>query len=797
MPDSKSYTNYLEKFRGNPTTMKTSNYQTDHAYYQAQHVAGSAKDADGKFPCLTCNKTYLHAKHLKRHMLRHADTRPNIMSRIRNYKRPLPNAKSASGDSIPWAASQPDFVNVELNHKDGNDLKLELENKWILNLSMHFRDRSDREKFFVTYRQGPGLWRRVTVSCDYRKAESDSLESQLKQLQFQRDKSARIYEAIRDLLPDIQFYDIVTNLKLETTEGRLHIHVTEDVLEKPGHFPSSHPSSPQQKPSERDATRAGIPPGYSFKNWDPTEVPILLLGNVFGANSLGKWIYDWPVSKGDGVGRSINDDKMLLITDQPCGDQVRQQQVAATSDRLSTSGQIGRATSAEGNIHGHTEDPPDLLDANPQPRKVPSLWNGLQNTVRASWLNLLLLFLPIGLLSPALGLGPKLTFIINFIAIIPLAALLSYATEEIAMTVGAALGGIINATFGNLVETVISVAKELALWQIVTTFLLPTVPLTVLLAHWGYDTLAVLQIYYNDLAQQCCWPALMKGTAVTLLLLYGVYLFHQYNKHAELYAVSEIEKEKTESSRLYNGKSSGGSELLRASNGTFRGARSIAFKSRNTLSSPLLFLLMATSAAALPIGNGTQSPSLATAPVQNNSYEAAMSMILTVMQDWIVPSLLLLLFIAVLCNPRDFRGDGEYLSALLAFIFGVVSTETYSNTDVRGPTRWAVLLFSIACSMLYTHVMFGLYEIRKSWKGRVTMAVLLTLVTAGVLAFLILLKTVAPESPSETGSPLPGDPYEPQKAAFTTWLPICYIASTFLVLGYGGRFFDTDNKLKK
>jgi hypothetical protein len=29
-----------------------------------------AKDADGKFPCPNCHKTYLHAKHLKRHLLR-------------------------------------------------------------------------------------------------------------------------------------------------------------------------------------------------------------------------------------------------------------------------------------------------------------------------------------------------------------------------------------------------------------------------------------------------------------------------------------------------------------------------------------------------------------------------------------------------------------------------------------------------------------------------------------------------------------------------------------------------------
>jgi len=110
-------------------------------------------------------------------------------------------------------------------------LQLELDTRWILNLSMHFRDKSDREKFFVTYAETPTKWRRVTVSCDYRIAESGSLEMDLKELQFQRDKSLAIYEAIRESLLDIQFYDTVTNLKLETSEGRLHVHVTEDVNE--------------------------------------------------------------------------------------------------------------------------------------------------------------------------------------------------------------------------------------------------------------------------------------------------------------------------------------------------------------------------------------------------------------------------------------------------------------------------------------------------------------------------------------------------------------------------------------
>ncbi|KAF9881938.1 protein kinase domain-containing protein [Colletotrichum karsti] len=107
----------------------------------------------------------------------------------------------------------------------------ELETTWILNLSMHFRDKSKREKFFVTYRETPTLWRRVTISLDYRNAPDNSLEMDLLHTKSQRDKSSKIYEAIRDSLQDIQFYQSVTNLKLQTTDGRLHVHVVEDVNE--------------------------------------------------------------------------------------------------------------------------------------------------------------------------------------------------------------------------------------------------------------------------------------------------------------------------------------------------------------------------------------------------------------------------------------------------------------------------------------------------------------------------------------------------------------------------------------
>ena len=41
------------------------------------------KDADGKFPCPHCVKTYLHAKHLKRHLLRRKSSEPTSPTQLR------------------------------------------------------------------------------------------------------------------------------------------------------------------------------------------------------------------------------------------------------------------------------------------------------------------------------------------------------------------------------------------------------------------------------------------------------------------------------------------------------------------------------------------------------------------------------------------------------------------------------------------------------------------------------------------------------------------------------------------
>ncbi|KAI2789156.1 hypothetical protein POX_e07184 [Penicillium oxalicum] len=143
-----------------------------------------------------------------------------------------PSEIETDRDTIPESQMQTQLQASEAEPSPmHDDLEMELEKRWILNLSMHFRDNSGREKFFVTYAETPTKWRRVTISMDYHSAPPDSLEREVEGLRYQRDKCARIYESIRESLAEIQFYDTVTNLKVETLDGRLHVHVTEDVNE--------------------------------------------------------------------------------------------------------------------------------------------------------------------------------------------------------------------------------------------------------------------------------------------------------------------------------------------------------------------------------------------------------------------------------------------------------------------------------------------------------------------------------------------------------------------------------------
>lgn len=77
-------------------------------------------------------------------------------------------------------------------------------------------------------------------------------------------------------------------------------------------------------------------------------------------------------------------------------------------------------------------------------------------TLSSNYVNVLLVFVPAGIVLGALGMDPTAVFIVNFLAIVPLAALLSFATEELSAKLGQTIGGLLNATFGNAVELIVS-----------------------------------------------------------------------------------------------------------------------------------------------------------------------------------------------------------------------------------------------------------------------------------------------------------------------------------------------------
>src|SRR3974390_3472449 len=71
----------------------------------------------------------------------------------------------------------------------------------------------------------------------------------------------------------------------------------------------------------------------------------------------------------------------------------------------------------------------------------------------------LLVLVPVVLVAARLSpTAHTLLFVLSVLAIVPLAAVLSHATESVAERTGDAVGGLLNATLGNLTELIIAVA---------------------------------------------------------------------------------------------------------------------------------------------------------------------------------------------------------------------------------------------------------------------------------------------------------------------------------------------------
>ncbi|KAF9059092.1 Sodium/calcium exchanger protein-domain-containing protein [Rhodocollybia butyracea] len=205
-----------------------------------------------------------------------------------------------------------------------------------------------------------------------------------------------------------------------------------------------------------------------------------------------------------------------------------------------------------------------------------------------SWINVLLVFVPLSIIAHNLDLDAALRFSFSFFAIVPLASLLGTATDEMSIKLGQTLAGLLNASFGNAVEIIVGIA---ALMQdqlvIVQNSLLGSVLSNILLvlgcsflaagfkfpesnfqvtaaqASSSLMTLACITLvipaaYYSTKSSGNAFMdphtnaitnmdperlsgllIISRGTAILLLVVYVAYLYFQLKSHAYLFTADD------------------------------------------------------------------------------------------------------------------------------------------------------------------------------------------------------------------------------------------------------------------
>ncbi|KAF9261443.1 Calcium/proton exchanger [Marasmius fiardii PR-910] len=91
----------------------------------------------------------------------------------------------------------------------------------------------------------------------------------------------------------------------------------------------------------------------------------------------------------------------------------------------------------------------------------PGYAESYKNFIFGSWLNILLVFIPLSAVAHYSDWDAGLRFSFSFVAIIPLAKLLGDATEQMSFQLGQTLAGLLNASFGNAVEIIVGIAALL------------------------------------------------------------------------------------------------------------------------------------------------------------------------------------------------------------------------------------------------------------------------------------------------------------------------------------------------
>jgi len=181
----------------------------------------------------------------------------------------------------------------------------------------------------------------------------------------------------------------------------------------------------------------------------------------------------------------------------------------------------------------------------------------------------LLLFAPLALILEHAGAPAPAIFFCAAIAIVPIASLIVAGTESIAHVTGPAIGGLLNATFGNLPELIIAlVALRSGLVEMVRASLVGALLANLLLGLGMSFLLGGLRFHfqdYNPVAARAYASMMLlavismalpsafhrffgaeagfehaavldKSVAGVLLLTYGLYLVYQLRTHKEAFA---------------------------------------------------------------------------------------------------------------------------------------------------------------------------------------------------------------------------------------------------------------------
>jgi Ca2+:H+ antiporter len=196
----------------------------------------------------------------------------------------------------------------------------------------------------------------------------------------------------------------------------------------------------------------------------------------------------------------------------------------------------------------------------------------------------LLLFVPISIAAHFLEWGSAVVFITSGLAIVPLAAFMGNATEEIAVVVGPSLGGLLNATFGNATELIIAlialnaglvnVVKATITGSIIGNLLL-VMGFSMLLGGLRYKeqefqpivarvnassmNLAVIAILLPTAVDatstgigESTLQRLSVAVAVVLILVYGLTLLFSMKTHSYLFEVGLVDIEEMDDPNLEN-----------------------------------------------------------------------------------------------------------------------------------------------------------------------------------------------------------------------------------------------------